>query len=234
MKHMRGKNLQLAGVELVLPTVLCIDGCPGKGGTLLGYASGYADTIVAPLAAAWLSRIFHRSFVEHGRGADGDLAAEAFYDKIASEFSREEPFLAAIVSPQHATASDFGADGANSALAKLHQLSHGRANRDVLSRFMTGAGLVRWTFEGPVRAFLNARTGAAQIAFDPLPGGIDLTATDKLESPSARSGKRAHAAEAWYGFGVPVRDPADIVMMLRNETTDSRHAQPHPRRAAHV
>ena len=68
----------------------------------------------------------------------------------------------------------------------------------------------------------------------PMCGGVDLIATDKLESPSARSGKRAHAAEAWYGFGVPVRDPADIVMMLRNETTDSRHAQPHPRRAAHV
>src|SRR5262249_56218778 len=121
----------------------CIDGSPGKGGTLLGSASGYADAIVAPLAAAWLSRIFHRSFVEHGRGADGDLAAEAFYDKVASEFSREEPFLAAIVSARHAAASDFGADG------------------DVLSRFMTGAGLVRWTFEGSVRAFLNTRTAPA-------------------------------------------------------------------------
>src|SRR6516162_8171534 len=43
----------------------------------------------------------------------------------------------------------------------------------------------------------------------PMCGGVDLIATDKLESPSARS-------------------------MLRNETTDSRHAQPHPRRAAHV
>src|SRR5689334_5564928 len=108
MRNQRGKNLLLAGIELVLPTVLCIDGRPANGGTLvtIGYASGYADTIVAPLAAEWLSRLLHHRFVEHGRGAEGDLAAEAFYDKLAAEFSRERPFLAAIVSAQHAAGSD--------------------------------------------------------------------------------------------------------------------------------
>jgi len=230
MKHMRGKNLQFAGVELVLPTVLCIEGGSGKLGTLLGCANGYADIIVAPLAAAWLARIFHRQFVEYGRGAEGDLAAEAFYDKVASGFSRERPFLAAIVSHGAASADT---DVVNSTSADSHQANRRCANGDALSRFMTGAGLVRWTFEGSVRAFVNARTGAAQVAFDPLPGGIDFTATDKPEAASARSGKRAQAAEAWYGFGVPVRDPADVVMMLRNEITESGHAQPQPRRAPH-
>ena len=46
MKTMRAKNLQLAGVELVLPTVLCIDGRPAKGPRTtitVGYAAGYAD-----------------------------------------------------------------------------------------------------------------------------------------------------------------------------------------------
>ncbi len=101
MRNQRAKNLQLAGIELVLPTVLCIDSRQSKGGrtTLtVGYASGYVDTIVAPLVAEWLARHFHGRFSEHGRGAEGDLAAEAFYDILASHFRRETPFLAAIVS----------------------------------------------------------------------------------------------------------------------------------------
>src|SRR5262249_35923699 len=96
MKPLRGKNLQLAGIELVLPTVWCIEGRQFKRARVtltVGYATGYVDTIVAPLVAEWLSRHFHRRFAEHGRGAEGDLAVEAFYDKLASHFRRETPFL---------------------------------------------------------------------------------------------------------------------------------------------
>src|SRR5262249_21902015 len=158
MKTPRAKNLQLAGIELVLPTVLCIDGRQSKGARTsltVGYATGYVDTIVAPLVAEWLSRHFHGRFTEHGRGAEGDLAAEAFYDKLASHFSRETPFLAAIVSQPHNNRQRQG-------------------NGDVLSRFMSGGGLVRWTCEGPVRAFINPRAGTGQGAFEPLQGGIGL------------------------------------------------------------
>jgi hypothetical protein len=235
MRNQRPKNLQLAGIELVLPTVLCIDGRPANGGTLvtIGYASGYADTIVAPLAAEWLSRLLHRRFVEHGRGAEGDLAAEAFYDKLAAEFSRARPFLAAVVSAQHPAGSDRDKDhGANG--VRPQEPSQHQPNGDALARFITGAGLVRWAFEGSVRAFVNARTAAAQVTFEPLPGGIEFIAADKLDASSAKAGKRSNAASAWYGFGVPIRDPADIVMMLRNEIAQSRHAQVHAKRAAHV
>jgi hypothetical protein len=228
MKTLRGKNLQLAGIELVMPTVLCIDGRPSRGArtTLtIGYASGYADAIVAPLAAEWLSRYLHRRFSEHGRGPEGDLAAEAFYDKLACEFARESPFLAAIVSPHDATTSGFDRCGA----VKPHDFDQRRMNGDVLARFMAGASLVRWTCEGPVRAFINAKTGAAQVAFEPLPGGIELTATAKFHA-AARLSKRPNQAIAWYGFGIPIRDPAELVIMLRNEMTEARHAK----RAAHV
>jgi hypothetical protein len=234
MRNQRGKNLLLAGIELVLPTVLCIDGRPANGGTLvtIGYASGYADTIVAPLAAEWLSRLLHHRFIEHGRGAEGDLAAEAFYDKLAAEFSRKRPFLAAIVSAQHAAGSDRDKDhGANGVRP---QESRHRLNGDALARFMAGAGLVRWAFEGSVRAFVNIRTAAAQVTFEPLPGGVEFIAADNLDSSSAKAGKRANAASAWYGFGVPIRDPADIVMMLRNEIAQSRNVQAHAKRAVHV
>jgi len=218
MKTLRGKNLQLAGIELVLPTVLCIDGRRSKGvrTTLtVGYATGYVDTIVAPLAAEWLSRHFHRRFTEHGRGAEGDLAAEAFYDKLASHFRRETPFLAAIVAPHH-------------------NERHRHSNGDILLRFMSGGGLARWIFEGPIRAFINPKTSAAQVAFEPLPGGIELANTDKADLPSTKLCKGANEVSAWYGFGVPISDPADIVLMLRKEISAPRHAHAHARRAAHV
>jgi hypothetical protein len=237
MKNLRAKNLQLAGIELVMPTVLCIDGSASKGRPTLtiGYATGYVDTIVAPLAAEWLSRQVRRRFSEHGRGAEGEIAVEAFYDKLASEFTRKTPFLAAIVSLHHAASLGFGiGQTANGAAVKPHDCGRRRVNGDVLSRFMNGAGLVRWMFEGPVHAFINPKTGAAQVAFEPLPGGIELTGTDKLDSSSARLCTRANEAVAWYGFGVPIRDPAELVLMLRNEIAEARRVQAHARRTAHV
>jgi hypothetical protein len=223
MRTLRTKNLQLAGIELVLPTVLCIESRHAKRArtTLtIGYATGYVDSIVAPLVAEWLSRHFHGRFTEHGRGAEGDLAAEAFYDKLARHFPRETPFLAAIISPHSTSRPRNGGQ------------RHG--NDDMLSRFMSGAGLARWTFAGLVHAFINPKTGAAQVAFGPLPGGIELTNPDKIDLPSSKLCKRTNEATAWYGFGAPMRDPADIVLGLRNEVGASRHAHAAARRVAHV
>jgi hypothetical protein len=70
------------------------------------------------------------------------------------------------------------------------------------------------------------------VAFEPLPGGIELASAEKLELSGSKLCKRTNEATAWYGFGVPVSDPADIVLMLRNEISASRHTP--PRRAAHV
>ncbi len=225
----RAKNLQLAGVELVLPTVLCIEGGQTKGArtTLtVGYSPGYVDSIVAPLVAEWLSRNFEGRFGEHGRGAQGDLAAEAFYDKLARHFRPETPFLAAIISGSGANQPLYSATG-------LHNGGQRRRNADMLSRFMSGMGLVRWTFAGRVHAFINPKSGAAQVAFEPLPGGIEMTKTDKVDLPSSKLSKRGNEATAWYGFGVPKRDPADIVLMLRKEISAARHAHAPARRAAH-
>jgi hypothetical protein len=235
VKTSRAKNLQLAGIELVLPTVLCIDGRQARGArtTLtVGYATGYVDTIVAPLVAEWLSRHFHRRFAEHGRGAEGDLAAEAFYDKLASHFGRDTPFLAAIVC-RHDPVLGLGSDQIlDVGAAKLRNGNH--RHGDALSRFISGAGMTRWTFDGTVHAFINPKTGAAQVAFEPLPGGIELINTNKFDPPSTKLARRSNEAMAWYGFGVPVSDPADIVLTLRNQITASRHAPAPARRAAHV
>lgn len=225
----RAKNLQLAGVELVVPTVLFIESGQTKGArtTLtVGYAADYVDSIVAPLVAEWLSRNFYGRFGEHGRGAQGDLAAEAFYDKLARHFRRETPFLAAIISGSSAVQPlHLG--------TRPHNGGQRRRNADMLSRFMSGAGLTRWIFAGRVQAFVNPKTGAAQVAFEPLPGGIEMTKTDRIDLASGKLCKRANEATAWYGFGVPMRDPADIVLMLRNEISAARHAHAPARRAAH-
>jgi hypothetical protein len=234
MKTLRPKNLQLAGVELVLPTVLCIDGRQAKrtrAMVTVGYATGYVDTIVAPLVAEWLSRHFHRRFTEHGRGAEGDLAAEALYDMLASHFDRERPFLAAIVS-LHDAAARPGAPATNSVATRPHNGGRRHDDGDALSRFVNGAGLTRWTFDGGVHAFINPRTGAAQVAFEPLPGGIEFASADNFASPNAKICRQADQATAWCGFGIPIADPAEIVLMLRNEISAARHA--HASRAAHV
>ena len=94
--------------------------------------------------------------------------------------------------------------------------------------------MTRWTFDGAVHAFINPKTGAAQVAFEPLPGGIELTSAAKFDSPSAKLARRMNEAVAWYGFGVPVSDPADIVLTLRHEISASRQAPVHARRAAHA
>src|SRR5689334_12940765 len=163
MKAPRAKNLQLAGIELVLPTVLCIEGRQinrARPTVTVGYAAGYVDSIVASVVAEWLSRHFHGRFSEHGRGPEGDLAAEAFYDKLARNVGTEAPFLTAIVSVPE--------PGMTRSLPPLHSApkphsgGHRNGNGDLLSRFTNGAGLARWAFAGPIHAFINAKTGAAQ------------------------------------------------------------------------
>ena len=234
MKNHRPKNLHLAGYELTLPTVLCIDGRQSRGGRMtmaMGYVTAYADTIVAPLVGEWLSRHFHRRFVEHGRGVEGGLAAEAFYDKLASHFGRDMPFLAAVVSSPLGISAISGI-ALESAGAEKKHLAERRINGDVLCRFMRGGGLVRRNCSGRVRAHHNPKTGIVQVTFHPLPGGIELISTDKLAPAGAKPFKEAHVISAWYGFGVPISDPAELVVTLRNAIGQPRHAP--AQRAAHA
>jgi hypothetical protein len=239
MKIPRPDNLQknlhkdhhLAGCELTLPTVLCIDGRQSRGSRTslaLVYAAAYADTIVAPLVGEWLLRHFHRRFTECGRYSEADLATQAFYDKLGNYFGQETPFLAALVSsPADASASGSAPFGAGRA-----RFAERRSNGDVLGRFMRGGDLVRWTCSGRVCAHHNPKTGIAQVTFDPLPGGIELSITDKVAQSGARPFRGAQAISAWYGFGIPIRDPAELANLLRKTFGGVRHAP--ARRAAHA
>jgi hypothetical protein len=222
----RSRDPHLAGYELTLPTVLYIESRHFRGGRTslaMGYGAVYSDTFVAALIGEWLSRHLHRRFVECGRDSEANLATQAFYDKLDTYFGRETPFLAALVSlPLGAAAVSGGASrhaGINNARS-----AERRTNGDVLSRFMRGGGLVRWTCYGRMRAHHNPKTGIAQITFDPLPGGIELASADRLARPGARPFKQAHVISAWYGLGVPIRDPADLAGMLRKTIDGTRHA----------
>jgi hypothetical protein len=211
------KNPQLAGINVVLPAVFAIEGkrcdTAKRLNIIVGFAAGGAGSIVAAAAGQWLSQLCHRHFVEVGRGADGDLAAEAFYDKLASVFPDDSPFVAVLV-PQH------------------------RASRvldgDVLSRLPGGAGLARWKFGGPVRAYLNPATGVAQLTFNQLPGGITLASRAEFDASISRAFERCHDAGAWYGFGVPMCEPAKAVMTLRDEFAGLRGARMATPAAAHA
>jgi hypothetical protein len=238
MKTTRSKNLQknlhLAGCELTLPTVLSIDGRHSRGGrtTLaIGYAAAYADAIIAPLVGEWLSRHFHRRFVECGRDSEANLATQAFYDKLGSCFGQETPFLAALVLSPRVAAAISGSAQPGAAIGEA-RFSERRINGDSLSRFLRGGGLVRWTCSGRVRAHHNSKTGHAQVTFDPLPGGIELSSADKLVQSGTRPFKETQVISAWYGFGAPIRDPAELAALLRKTLGEVRRAP--AQRAAHA
>jgi hypothetical protein len=234
MKTPRSKDVHLAGYELTLPTVLCVDGRQLRGGrtTLtMGYGAAYTDTLVASLVGEWLSRHLHRRFVECGRDSEANLATQAFYDKVGSCFGRDRPFLAAVVSSPLGAAAISGSAPLRAGIGKA-RVAERRTNGDVLSRFMRGGGLVRWTSSGRVRAHHNPKTGIAQVTFDPLPGGIELAGADKLAQPAARPFKQAPVIGAWYGFGVPIRDPAELAVLLRKTIDGVRQAP--AQRAAHA
>ena len=234
MKTPRPNDVHFAGYELTLPTVLRIDGRQSRGGrtTLtIGYGATYTDTFIASLVGEWLSRHFHRRFGECGRDSEANLATQAFYDKLSSYFGQETPFLAALVLSPLGAAAISGAAPLRASIGKA-RIAERRTNGDVLSRFMRGGGLVRWTCSGRVRAHHNSKTGIAQVTFDPLPGGIELASADKIVQSGARPFKQAQVISAWYGFGVPIRDPAELAVMLRKTIDAVRHAP--ARRAAHA
>lgn len=234
MKTSRSKDVHLAGYELTLPTVLCIHGRQSRGGptTLtMGYGAAYTDAIVASLVGEWLSRHLHRRFVECGHDSEANLATQAFYDKLGSCFGRDTPFLAALVSPPPGAAAISGSAPLRAGIGKA-RVAECRTNGGALSRFMRGGGLMRWTYSGRLRAHHNPKTGIAQVTFDPLPGGIELASADKLAQPGARPFKQALVIGAWYGFGVPIRDPAELAVMLRKTIDGVRHAP--AQRAAHA
>ncbi len=211
------KNLQLAGIDVVLPALVSIEGRqpdrPKPMHVIAGFAAEEVDGIIPALVGQWLSQLCHRHFMETGRGDAGDLAAEAFYDKLAATFSHHAS-LVAILIPQSCTV----------------RLANGRFSSPLASV----SDLARWKFRGRVRAYLNPGTAAAQVTFDELPGGITLASRDSFAPSVCRMFERSHEVSAWYGFGVPVCDPAEAIMMLRDEIADPRRTAIASRASAHV
>jgi hypothetical protein len=219
MKSARCKNLHLAGIDILLPALVCING--GHTGRrhmslFVGFAERYDDNVIAPLVSQWLEHLVRQQFIEHGRGADGDLAAEAFYDRLAFDFADNGPFVSALIVSGDAAFDDSrNAPALPSQPAAPHNT--GCSEERALARFIHGADFARWSFSGRIRAHLSTGTKRAQIWFEDLPGGITLAATGKSALSLPKALRDAHEIRAWYGFGIPRRNPADAVMNLRNE-----------------
>jgi hypothetical protein len=233
MKSVRCKNLHLAGIDVLLPALVCIDGRQtGRRHTsvIIGFAELYADNVVGSLVGQWLEHLLHRSFVEHARGDEGDLAAAAFYDKLAYSFAGGVPFVSAlIVTRDKSLEATLGVSRGTLALPTSGRTRDAVSNEErALTSLVHGDEFAKWNFSGRVRAYLG--TGAVQVSFEDLPGGIELISTDKS---ATRLLADAHEVDAWYGFGVPVRNPADAVVKLRNQIAAIRRPGVEPR-AAHA
>lgn len=236
MKSSRHNNLHLAGIDILLPALMCINGRPvGRRHTslIIGFAKGYDDTIIAPLVGEWLWHLLHRQFVENGRGSDGDLAAEVFYDKLAYDFADDDPFVSALVVSAE-TIADVPGDTSTPPRRLTRTRNAELGEERALARFIHGAEFARWNFSGRIRAHLGTGARTAQISFEDLPGGIALTHTGTSALPLPKALAAMHDVSAWYGFGVPLRNPADAVVKLRNEIAALRRPEAGARAAPHV
>ena len=249
MRSVRCKNLHLAGIDILLPALVCIDGQQtGRRHTslIIGFAEGYADHIVGPLVEQWLGHLLRRQFVEHARGDEGDLAADAFYDKLAYEFADGVPFVSAlIVSRDKAFEASLGVSHVAPVLPRSGGAQDAAGNeRRALMRLIHGDEVAKWNFSGRVRAYLGTGAETAQVSFEDLPGGIELISTNR--SPNRSANKSAvslprtlagtREVNAWYGFGVPLRNPAEAIVKLRNEIAALRRpgAETRAAHAAHA
>jgi hypothetical protein len=236
MKSSRHSNLHLAGIDILLPALVCINGrSAGRRHTslIIGFAKKYDDSIIAPLVGEWLWHLLHRQFVENCRGPDGDLAAEVFYDKLAYDFADDDPFVSAlVVSGEKILDVSGDTTGLPRRLARTRNAELGEER--ALARFIHGAKFARWNFSGMVRAHLGTDARMAQISFEDLPGGIALTRTGTSVLSLPKTLADMHDVSAWYGFGVPLRNPADAVVELRNEIAALRRPEAGTRGAPHV
>jgi hypothetical protein len=240
MKALRYDKLHLGGIDVALPALVSIDARQQRSARRMlivaGIASGYVDTIVGPLVAQWLALYARGRFVENGRGADGDLAAEAFHDKLTCSFSGDVPFVAALVLPRRApprAAASASCLRQTPAVKALHNNRRDTVD-NALSRFMNGSKFARWKFCGAVRCYLNPRCGSAQVTFGDMPGGIELIRTPERGASMADAVPQSLELCAWYGFGVATRDPAAAIMTLRNDVGEFRHPLIRSRAAGHV
>src|SRR5262249_13407140 len=188
---------------------------------LAGLTVGDAVEITASLVGQWLSQRFGRQFRECRTGTEGGLAIAAFHDKLSFDFAHDSACIAAI-----------GLIGANAhgcgrfdALAsdppELAEANAGHSVHDRLFRFMAAVDLIRLTWHGLERAYLNPRSSRVQVVFDELPGCMEFISVGErpplspaVPSPSgaARGAECAQSrrASAWYGLGVLNGKPAEI------------------------
>jgi hypothetical protein len=175
------------------------------------------QSVVAALVAHWLEHTFHRRFFENPRGAESDLAAAAFYDKLASGFENESVFAAALLFPRRRSAPRTAGPVSSNGAPVRH------ARRAAFSRFVNGTELAKWSFHGCVRAHVDPSTGTAQVAFDELPGSITFVSEPKSPTHVSRSLARSHEVSAWYGLGTPIRRPDAAIETLRDAVSARSH-----------
>jgi hypothetical protein len=178
----------------------------------LSFAEGRVQSVVAALVAHWLEHTFHRRFVEDPTGAESDLAAAAFYDKLASRFEDESAFAAALVFPRRRSVSRSADPVSSNGAPDARRTARG----DAFSRFVNGTELAKWTFHGRVLAHVDPAAGTVQVAFDELPGSVTFFSEPKSPTLASRSLARSHEVSAWYGFGTPIRRPDAALETLRD------------------
>jgi len=101
-----------------------------------------------------------------------------------------------------------------------------------LFKMMTGVNMVHVPYRGAAPALIDMLAGQVQVMIDPLPASIEHIRSGSLrplaittptrfpalpDLPTVSEFVPGFVADTWYGAGVPVKTPAEIVDKLNRE-----------------
>jgi tripartite-type tricarboxylate transporter receptor subunit TctC len=101
-----------------------------------------------------------------------------------------------------------------------------------LFKMMTGINMVHVPYRGAAPALIDMLAGQVQVMIDPLPASIEHIRSGGLrplavtsparfpalpDLPTVTESVPGYVADSWYGAGVPMRTPAEIVDKLNRE-----------------
>jgi tripartite-type tricarboxylate transporter receptor subunit TctC len=127
---------------------------------------------------------------------------------------------------------------------KLNMASSGNGSTIHVSgelfKMLTGINMVHVPYRGGAPALTDLISGQVHVMFDNLPTSIEYIRAGKLRGLAVTSTERSHLlpdvptvsdyvpgyeASAWYGLGVPIGTPADVIDKL-NQATNAILADP--------
>jgi hypothetical protein len=169
---------------------------------------------VTRLFTQWLREQFgHQFALDSASKVESSLALTALCDKLQSTFTRRAELFAIIVVQRSKQRSNRA------------QPFIAYSNSHPINLNSDSDQLIRLSFYGSALAYLNLRSGRAQVILERLPGAMEFSSSARSQRAECPARSRVATnmwAEAWYGLGVPNSSPVEIVKKIGEQMNDDR------------